>query len=562
MIYYDLKLEALRKSIGDIAACENEINRIVRTLRRHYNNNVVIQGPSGAGKTALLEGFAYRAALGRMQGFEQTVIAKLDSGELKKLFSRISQPETFSHLQTAFKSLPEDSIIIIDDFHDIAQGKNLFELSQIFEDFFEHSGIRLILAMSETGYQSLNKENPGFFRNFEIIHVRERDEKETESIITALRSAFEAKYHLKITGEALKTIVELSKKTDSDKKLPLRAIHFLDESLAQAKISNSRALTKKEVCEIFSEKTGVPSSTLASSEVDMLWQLEEILGRRIVGQKNAVKEISNIVRRSKMGLRNPQKPYGSFLFLGPSGVGKTELSKALAKTVYGSERSFTRIDMSEFSEAHTVQRLIGAPPGYVGFDAGGQLTNAIKKNPYSLILLDEIEKAHRNVFDIFLQILEDGRLSDGQGALINFTNSIIIATSNLGIEQILTGFLDGRDIESPEFIRKNLVPILLRRFRLEFLNRFDAMLVFRPLGVEELVKIAVLEIKKIEQRAAEHKIEFNINKQTLAKKIETILDYRFGARPVKRLVEETCENLIALKVMSASKSLKNLTRAT
>jgi ATP-dependent Clp protease ATP-binding subunit ClpA len=230
-------------------------------------------------------------------------------------------------------------------------------------------------------------------------------------------------------------------------------------------------------------------------------------------------------------------------------VGKTELAKTLAQVVYGSERSFTRIDMSEFGEAHTVQRLLGAPPGYIGFESGGQLTNAVQERPYSLILLDEIEKANAKIFNIFLQVFDDGRLTDGRGQTAQFTNSILIATSNLGVAEIMDGFEDGQNLNSLEFISEKLMPVLLQRFNPEFLNRFDAIIVFEPLGTEELLKIAQLEIKKIEQRVAEHDIHFDISPEILRTKIIEVADPRMGARPIKRFVEQTCERLIAMKLL-------------
>jgi ATP-dependent Clp protease ATP-binding subunit ClpA len=239
------------------------------------------------------------------------------------------------------------------------------------------------------------------------------------------------------------------------------------------------------------------------------------------------------------------------LFLGTSGVGKTELAKSLAKIVYGSERSFTRIDMSEFGESHTVQRLVGAPPGYVGYESGGQLTNSVQDKPYSLILLDEIEKAHAKVFDIFLQVFDDGRLTDGRGQTSNFTNSIIIATSNLGIGEILKGSRDGIDLNSPEFISNNLMPALLKSFRPEFLNRFDAIIVFNPLSADNLLQIAKLEISKIEERVAEHGVKFNIDDNILREKIIELSNPMLGARPIKRFIEQTCEQLIAMKIMNS-----------
>lgn len=557
MIYYDLKQEAKRQSLSDVVARENEIKRIARTLKRQYNNNILVRGASGVGKSATVEAFAYRVTKGAIPGFENYKIAKLDSSNLKKLFFQIHNQEIFNYLSSAFKKLPNNSIIFIDDFENICPENRLYEISQALDPFFKRNDLCLVLAMSESGYQRMAKELPNFFQHFEDINFAENDSTETKEIINALKPAFEKEYGIKIEAETIKDIIELSAKMPTDKKSPLRAIHLLDESLAYAKISRLQNLSKKEVREIYAEKTGIPSATLSGNDKDLLKNLETDLNKRVIGQKKASKIIADIVCRSRIGLRNPNRPYGSFLFLGPSGVGKTELSKILAKNVYGSERAFTRIDMSEFTEAHTVQRLIGAPPGYIGYEAGGQLTNAIKQQPYSLILLDEIEKANPKIFDIFLQVFDDGRLTDGKGQTVNFTNSIIIATSNLGISQIVEAYAQGEDIGSPLFLEKKLMPILTANFRIEFLNRFDAIIVFNPLSLEDLTGIAELEIKKIEERVAEHNIKFNIDPQILRSKISGLIDYRFGARPVKRFIEQTCESLIAMKLMNESSERQN-----
>jgi|SRR5579872_6056623 len=551
MIYYDLKQEAEHGSLSNVVARENELNRISRSLHRQFNNNVLVRGTSGTGKTALIEGFAYRAAKKLIPGFEKNPMVMLPSADLKKLFSQLGHNETSNYLSAAFKSFPENCIVFIDDLHSIISEGRLFETAQIFEPFFERNDLRLVAAISENGYQILSKENPSFFQNFEEISLKENDLNETEQIINALSPAFEKEYSIKIRPETIKELCRLSQKINSDKKMPLRAIHLLDEALAYVKTKNKEQLSSQEVKDIFAEKTGIPSATLNEADKNKLKNLETQLSQEVIGQAQAVKAVSDIVRRSRMGLRNPHRPYGSFLFLGPSGVGKTELSKVLAKTVYGSERAFTRIDMSEFTEQHTVQRLIGAPPGYVGFEAGGQLTNSIRQQPYSLILLDEIEKAHAKIFDVFLQVLEDGRLSDGQGQTVNFTNSIIIATSNLGINEIVRAFDSKQDINDAKFLQQTIMPILMQKFRIEFLNRFDAIVIFNPLSAKDLFEVALLEIKKIELRAAEHNIKFNIDPKTLKQKIEELKDSRLGARPIKRFVEQTCENLIALKLINS-----------
>ncbi|MDB4939579.1 MAG: hypothetical protein JWO40_4 [Candidatus Doudnabacteria bacterium] len=550
MIYYDLKIEAKRKSIGNVVARDTELRRIARTLKRQYNNNCLIRGDSGTGKTALLEAFAYQIAENKIPGFEKYQLAKLDTTSLKRTIAGLANPEVAAHLIGAFRNLPENTIVFIDDFENIILENKFSDFNQIFEPFFERTDLQLFITISENRYIKLHEENPSFFQNFEQINLKESDSKETSEIITALASSFEKEYGITIGPEAIATVVDLAKKISSDKKSPLRAIHLLDEALAFAKISADTKLEKLHVQEIFAEKTGIPSATLNSDDSTLLKNLEEEIQKNVVGQDPAIKIIADIVRRGRMGLRNPNRPTGSFLFLGPSGVGKTELSKVLAKTVYGSERAFTRIDMSEFGEQHTVQRLIGAPPGYVGFEAGGQLTNAIAEQPYSLILLDEIEKAHSKIFDIFLQVFDDGRLSDGQGKTINFTNSIVIATSNLGINEIAEAFTDNVDVNSPEFIEATLMPILMQNFRTEFLNRFDAIIVFNPLNIEDLIKIAMLEIQKIELRTQDHKIKFNIDPETLRSKIISIADPRFGARPIKRFIETTCEGLIAAKLLN------------
>ncbi len=548
--YYDLKSESIRKTIGNAVARDIELRRIARTLKRQYNNHCLISGESGTGKTALLEAFAYQASSGKIPGFENAHLLKLDTNALKKVFSQIGNPENNAFILASFRSLPEDSVIFIDDFENIIPESKFYEMNQIFEAFKDRGTLRLCISINNQRLQKLLEENPSFFQSFEEINLKENDAKETEEILTALSPAFEKEYAIKIENESIKTVVDLSKKINTDKRFPLRAIHLLDEALALAKISQATALQKTHVQEIFSEKTGIPTSSLTSSDANTLKNLETELEENVIGQDFAVQKIADIVRRGRMGLRNPNRPTGSFLFLGPSGVGKTELSKVLAKTVYGSERSFTRIDMSEFGEQHTVQRLIGAPPGYVGFEAGGQLTNALADQPYSLVLLDEIEKAHPKIFDIFLQVFEDGRLSDGRGKTINFSNSIVIATSNLGIKEIVEAFKHGVDINSPHFLEHQLMPILLKHFRTEFLNRFDAIIVFQPLELENLLKIALLEIKKIEQRTAEHNIKFNIDPDILRNKITEIMDPRFGARPVKRFIEQTCESLIASKILN------------
>ena len=549
MIFYDLKEEAKDKTISNVVSRDAEIGRVARTIHRQYDNNVIVSGASGIGKSSLLEGFAYRLGLGEIPGLDDSYkVAKLDAAEIKRI--AVSN-EGLAQIASGLYSIPTKTIILIDDFQLISDS-GLGTLEQIFEQaFFKRTDISLVLGISESGYQKLSTDDPNFLKNFEHIPLNENDQKQTLQILQALSPAFAQEYNLQIPQNILSEVVEMSRKLPSEKKQPLRAIHFLDESLAHTKVSGDQALTANHVHYVFSEKTGIPDNSLSQNSKEFLRNLEDTLSASIIGQSRAVTVVSDVIKRSRMGLRNPNRPYGSFLFLGTSGVGKTELAKSLAKIVYGSERSFTRIDMSEFGESHTVQRLVGAPPGYVGYESGGQLTNSVQDKPYSLILLDEIEKAHAKVFDIFLQVFDDGRLTDGRGQTSNFTNSIIIATSNLGIGEILKGFRDGIDLNSPEFISNSLMPALLKSFRPEFLNRFDAIIVFNPLSADDLLQIAKLEISKIEERVAEHGVKFNIDDNILREKIIELSNPMLGARPIKRFIEQTCEQLIAMKIMNS-----------
>ena len=544
MIFYDLKKEAVRKSIGNVAAREVELRRIARTLQRQYNSNVLIRGASGTGKTALVEGFAYRAAAGLLPGFEDIPIVKLDTAELKRL---ATAADAVQQLNAAFSRMPQHTIAVIDDFQNIVPEHRMFEIAQAFEPFFSASAISLAITMDDRAYRQLASQHPTFFQNFEDIDLAESDAAETSTILHALSPAFSAQYGIAVPAAAVQRAADLSARMGGDKRQPLRAMHLLDEALALSKTVGDAALTAETVDKVFSERTGIPDAHAeqrGSSQNSLGTELEDQLNSRVIGQPEAVRAVASTIRRSRMGLRSKDRPYGSFLFLGPSGVGKTELSRVLASLVYGSERAFTRIDMSEFAEPHSVQRLIGAPPGYVGYEAGGQLTNAIRQQPYSLILLDEIEKAHPRVFDIFLQVLEDGRLTDGQGKTVQFTSSTLIATSNIGIDEIVAAFEAGTSA-TPD----SLMPLLLAHFRTEFLNRFDAIVVFNPLGEDALVKVAELEIAKVEARTAEHGVKFNIDPVLLRTKIAELADPRMGARPVKRFIEQTCEGLVALKIM-------------
>jgi len=303
-------------------------------------------------------------------------------------------------------------------------------------------------------------------------------------------------------------------------------------------------VTADDIAEVVAAWTGIPAGRLLEGETQKLLRMEEELGRRVVGQSEAVREVSDAVRRSRAGIADPNRPTGSFLFLGPTGVGKTELAKALAEFLFDDERAMVRVDMSEYSEKHSVARLVGAPPGYVGYEEGGQLTEAVRRRPYSVILLDEVEKAHPEVFDVLLQVLDDGRLTDGQGRTVDFRNSIMILTSNMGSQ-----FLIDTDVPFDE--RKDQVLTVVRQqFRPEFLNRLDAMVMFNPLDREELMRIARIQIEQLQRRLEERRISIELTEDARQWLVNTGFDPIYGARPLRRLVQTAVGDKLAVAILS------------
>jgi len=303
-------------------------------------------------------------------------------------------------------------------------------------------------------------------------------------------------------------------------------------------------ITEEDIAEVVSKWTGIPVSKLLGGEKEKLLHMEDTLKQRVVGQDEAVEAVSRILRRSRAGLQDPHRPLGSFIFLGPTGVGKTELAKALSEFIFNSEKAMVRIDMSEYMEKHSVAKLIGAPPGYVGYEEGGQLTETVKRKPYSLILLDEIEKAHSDVFNILLQILEDGRLTDGKGKTVSFTNTIIIMTSNLGSEIIQ----EQRDYQE---IKSKLHELLYKYFKPEFLNRIDEIITFRPLTPENIRRIAELQIENLQQLLGGQKIALTVSPQAVAKLAETGFDPQLGARPLRRVIQKELQDKLSVMILEA-----------
>ncbi|MBI2356144.1 MAG: ATP-dependent Clp protease ATP-binding subunit [Candidatus Doudnabacteria bacterium] len=538
--YFDLAWEAAHNRLPALIGREQELERLERTISRKIDNNCLIVGPSGIGKTSLILEFAQKNSA---QTNSLPIILMTSES-----FYDLTQPAAFIRYEEAFQTLPP-AIIIIDDFGALIYNKTLLlqNMVRLLTPLRESRSFKLILSLTPEELQWFSEHDVNFTKKFEILTLKEQPYGQQLEILKSTASTTPT-FKL-IPEQIFKLIIELSQRFPILGQLPRAGLKLWDESLQLA--SNMReVLGEGHVYRVVADKTGIPLNTLQTSELDKLKNLELTLQQQIVGQNQALATFAHFIRRAKLQLRNPHRPLGSFLVLGPSGVGKTETAKVLAAEVFGRKENFYRLDMSEFSEAHTVSRLIGSPPGYVGHETPGALISAAKNEPHSLILMDEVEKAHPRIFDVFLQLLDDGRLTSAQGEAADFTQTIIIATSNLASREISNAYQKGISVDSQEFLDRTIMPILTAYFRTEFLNRFDAIVIFKPLSLADLTKIALLEIAKIEKRLSKHQIQFEIDHDVLKQKITEIYDPKFGARPIKRFMEELCESLVTKQLLN------------
>jgi ATP-dependent Clp protease ATP-binding subunit ClpA len=533
--YYDLKDEKAAGRLPRIVGRREEMYALDRILGRRINNNAIITGPAGIGKTTLAHGWA------RARNADQPVF-QLEADHVHTLEA--------DAILAALDTLPSCTLFIDDLGREMYKNLALAqEVFRLYKTLLYRADVQVVVAMQPYEYAWLERELPAFLHPFETLSLKEQPINEQLRILTNVLPLINKK-RLLVADARLREMVEYATRFPALGQLPRSAIVLLDEALAQAARERASSLTSETIARLVEEKTKVPKAQLERQHLSNIRNLQETIQTRVLHQDTAIKTIATTLQRAKLGLRNQGRPLGSFLMLGPSGVGKTETAKAVADTLFGETGSFVRFDMSEFQQEHTVQRLIGAPAGYVGFEAGGALTNALKKNPYSLILLDEIEKAHPKVFDIFLQLLDEGRLTSGQNETIDATHAVIMATSNAAVPEILAACSTGKKVGDEHFVREIALPILARTFRLEFLNRFDNVVVFQPLPAGALMDIAQLEMRKTEQRLAAHRVRFTFDQHVLAKHIKQLADPRFGARPIKRFIEETCETLVAEALLS------------
>ena len=516
----------------------------------------------------------------------------------------------------------ENIILFIDEIHTIVgagAAEGAIDAANILKPLLARGEIQLIGATTTEEYKQYIEKDAALERRFSVVNIEEPSEEESIEILLGVRDKYEAHHNVQITESAIKAAVKLSNRYISDRFLPDKAIDLIDETAAQANIKSSvipeqikqikeqievvskekeeaiynqefekaanirdkerklkrelelimskrneknnqkiTKITEEDIAEVLSRWTGIPTKRITESENERLKNLKEELHKRIIGQNEAVEAVAKSIIRSRLGINDLNRPIGSFLFLGPTGVGKTELSKALAEILFENEKAIIKLDMSEYMEAHSISKIIGSPPGYIGYETGGQLTEKIRKKPYSVILFDEIEKAHPDVMNILLQILEDGKLTDSQGREVNFKNTIIIMTSNIGAKYITNnktlGFTEDKNENKKEYEEssKEVIKELKRELRPEFINRIDDIMVFHKLSYEELKNIAKIMIENLEKKLKEQQYIVKINPRAIEKIINNISeeDKKYGARPVRRTIKNIVEDKISEEIIN------------
>lgn len=634
----DLNESAKQGKIDPVIGRDTEIQRVIQILSRRTKNNPVLIGEPGVGKTAIAEGLAQRIVNGnvpeilRNKRIISLSISSMLAGakyrgefeeRLKKAIDEVQQHD--------------DMIIFIDEIHTLVGAgatEGAMDAANILKPALARGEFQVIGATTLDEYKKHIEKDAALERRFQPVQVGEPNEEDALEILMGLRDRYEAFHKAKITDEALKSAVTLSSRYITDRFLPDKAIDVVDEAASKVRmkvfsaapdvkaledrlntvkkekeaavtsqdfekaaklrdeeqalvkeIDDKKAVAKEEsdqklivteedIAAVVAQWTGIPVAKIAEEESETLLHLEDELHKRVIGQDDAVTAVAKAVRRARAGLKDPKRPIGSFLFLGPTGVGKTELARALASSLFGDESAMIRLDMSEYMEKHTVSRLVGAPPGYVGYEEGGQLTDAVRRKPYSVILLDEVEKAHADFFNILLQVLDDGRLTDSQGRTVDFRNTVIIMTSNLGAKALHKnstelGFLapkktesNAKDAKSIDFkeAKKSVMDAVKRHFRPEFLNRIDEMIVFHPLTEEDLTKIVTILMSDVTKRLGERDLHLEITPEAMKLLVKEGSDFTMGARPLKRaiqrLIEDPVSDLILKGEAIAGKTIK------
>ena len=612
----DLNERAKQGKIDPVIGRQTEIDRVIQILSRRNKNNPVLIGEPGVGKTAIAEGLAQKIINNDVPeilknshiislNMSAVVAGTKYRGEFEERLKKVLD-EVKKH---------DNWILFIDELHTLVGAgatEGSMDAANIMKPALARGELHCIGATTLKEYKKYIEKDAALERRFQPVKVGEPTVSDTITILMGLRDRYEAFHKAKITDEAIKKAVELSSRYITDRFQPDKAIDVIDEASAKVRMEASSApdelkqkeeefsslqkekeeavssqnfekaailrdqskklseeieklkeswkgadhehlvVTEDDIAEVVAKWTGIPLQNLKQKDSERLLHLEDELHKRVIGQEEAVNSVAKAIRRARAGLKDPKRPIGSFLFLGSTGVGKTELARALAESMFGSEKNMIRFDMSEYMEKHEVSRLVGAPPGYVGYEEGGQLTDAVRRNPYSVILFDEVEKAHSDFFNILLQVLDDGRLTDGQGRTVDFTNAVIIMTSNLG-SQILSnkdktmGFLSGKSEGEKEFdkIKKSIMEQVKIHFRPEFINRIDEIIVFHPLSKDNLTEISKLLLKNVEKKLESLKLRIEITDKARDLLISKGTDFEYGARPLKRTIQKEIEDPVS-----------------
>ena len=566
----DITRLAKEGKIDPVIGRSSEILQLVRTLTRKTKNNPMLIGEAGVGKTAIVEGLALRIAQGRLTEAlrDKRVIELSMASIVAGTKYRGEFEERLVGIINECKEHPE-VILFLDEIHTlVAAGaaEGGMDASNILKPALGRGEIKCIGATTITEYRKHIEKDPALERRFQPIMVHEPSLDDTLEILRRLKERYEKHHDLKIAESALEAAVELSVKFVPDRRLPDKALDALDEACTgvkvpilsmygekEAQIVHAGEVTAEDVAKVISKWTGIPVGQLTIEERERLLQMAEIIKKRVIGQDEAVGRVAEVVKMARAGLRDPRHPTGVFLFLGPTGVGKTELARATAEFLFGSENEMIRLDMSEFMEKHSISKLIGAPPGYVGYEEEGQLTGRLRRKPYSVVLLDEIEKAHPEIFDLFLQVFDEGRLTDAKGRTVDAKNAIFIMTSNIGTELYSKepiGFKGLADKEVKREVKEDVLAQLKKTFRPEFLNRLDEVILFRPLEPQDLSRIAYNLLAGLRKRLEEKGIIFDVEEEALDLVCQEGYDPMNGARPLARTIERLITKPLSEKIIA------------
>lgn len=618
----DLTTHATEGKLDPVIGRQLEIERVIQILSRRTKNNPALIGEPGVGKTAIVEGLAQRIVNGETpETLLGKRVVMLDVGSL--VAGTMYRGQFEERLKRVIEEIKEsDSILFIDELHMLVgagSAGSSVDAANILKPALARGELQCIGATTLDEYRKDIEGDAALERRFQPVMVEEPTIEETIDILKGIRSRYEAHHNLEITDEALVTAAHLAARYVPDRYMPDKAIDLIDEAAARVRLykipfatdmgkhfaemqalrrekeeaisaqrfedaadlrdrernlqeeltqlgmdweasaSDAPKVTQEDIAEVVSMWTGVPVQQMATEEKERLLQMEDAIHERVVGQHEAIEAISKAVRRARAGLKDPKRPIGTFIFLGPTGVGKTELAKALAEFMFGSEEALVKLDMSEFMERHNVARLVGSPPGYIGYEEGGQLTEAVRRRPYSVVLFDEIEKAHPEAFNMLLQIMEDGHLSDAKGKRVDFRNAILILTSNVGADLInretSLGFNVSGDeaktaAESYDKMRDKVMSELKRTFRPEFLNRVDGTMVFHALSRDEIKQIVDLELDKVRERLVEQEVTLEVTEEAKGYLADEGYDPRFGARPLRRVIQSKIEDMLSEGILA------------